>query len=134
MVGGVAIGVVTLVEDVATGGVGILDDPTTFVISSGLVMTGAAMLSKGLKDRRPPEQQPVMGQGEKLPPLNIGDPGDLGGPKFKPPSPTPKAVTFIAIAGAAVIVKEVKEKIIDPLEQLEKEKQSVEEPAFKKGK
>jgi len=132
---GVAIGATTLAEDFATGGVGAINDPATFVLSSSVVMTGAAIMSSGLKkekDRRPPDQRPVMGQGEKLPPEEIGDPGDLGGPNFKPPKNLkPLGKILLVAMGVGVIAEMIREEYQNMKEIIKKSNGN--EAELKKG-
>ena len=52
-VGAVAIVVVTLAEDVATGGVGIADDPASFAIAGGMLRTSGKLLTSHLPKLAP---------------------------------------------------------------------------------
>jgi RHS repeat-associated protein len=102
MIAGGAVAVATLAEDVVTVGVGVLDDVPTLALAAGLVTGGAALMSTSMsstvtgptitiadpatsktnqeKDRRPAEQQPNPSPPTVEPPIETGDPGNIGGP------------------------------------------------------
>jgi RHS repeat-associated protein len=57
---GLVIGGATLVEDAATGGVGVLDDPATLALAGGLIAGGAATMSSGLQSKAAPISLPTI--------------------------------------------------------------------------
>ena len=51
-----------------------------------------------------------MGKGANGGPEDVGDPGDFGGPDFKPPKePNFKETTAIVLAGTTIVGNDVKE-------------------------
>jgi RHS repeat-associated protein len=135
-------------------GVIIADQISGGKISQGIanVVDSLISLSAPVRDKEknpiPAGNQPQSptGKGANSGPMDIGDPGDLGGSGFKPPNPeNPKdtlvAVTVIGVAGGAVI-NDMRTDVAsspppDPNQSKDKNftAQSYgEEPAFRAGK
>ncbi len=137
ILGGVGVVVVTVVEDIATLGAGVADDIPTLALSGTLITAGVNLISEGLEEEDPPspilsapvrdqegnpipvgnQPQSPQGKGANGGPMDIGDPGDLGGPNFKlPDDPSTIVKVGIVAAGVAAIYNEFMEQT-EPLRQ-----------------
>ena len=76
------------------------------------------LFSKGKKERDKEgnpiplgnQKQSPLGKGANGGPEDVGDPGDFGGPDFKPPKePNFKETTAIVLAGTTIVGNDVKE-------------------------
>ena len=76
------------------------------------------LFSKGKKERDKEgnpiplenQKQSPLGKGANGGPEDVGDPGDFGGPDFKPPKePNFKEITAIVLAGTTIVGNDVKE-------------------------
>jgi RHS repeat-associated protein len=108
MLGGVAIGLATVLLDVGTGGVGVVADPLLIAASVSLFGAGAATWSAGAASKWiPPASRPGRGS-SNAPPIHLPQVDPIGTPP-DPPSPSGPGwkggvAAAIGVAGAAGVL------------------------------